>query len=232
MTANLLIYAPIEVTEILALAVAAFSYDIGGFFVGKKFGKITMQERYQALVEGNSRGMLRKNSPRKTAMTVLAEGNPCGMLCRVVSVLSKVSPKKTLEGYVGGLAASFVATGAFAGFVMKFSPISLTIGLWLFGGTVACLGDLLGSATKRWLNVKDSDEGVVRRLPGLRVLEKLMAGHGGFLDRFDSFCLVVFFYYWLVLYGLPGEQAKVGALLLMWVALVGVPFLWNMTKRD
>jgi phosphatidate cytidylyltransferase len=87
-----------------------------------------------------------------------------------------VSPKKSWEGAAGG---TFFTIGA-ALLLSKLFGI-LTTGQWINLGIIVVitgtLGDLMESALKRNAGVKDSGE--------------LMPGHGGFLDRFDSFLFSV-----------------------------------------
>ena len=98
--------------------------------------------------------------------------------------LSRISPKKTWEGTMGGiLLASFVV--GYIGFVFDdevhvFShSLAWWIGLALVAAIGGTFGDLLESKFKRMAGVKDSGT--------------LMPGHGGFLDRFDSLLLAIFF---------------------------------------
>jgi phosphatidate cytidylyltransferase len=83
-----------------------------------------------------------------------------------------ISPAKTWEGFVAGTAA-----GVFAVFVslyhQDFLSIADSIVLGLVVTFAAALGDLFESAFKRDLEVKDSG--------------RLLAGHGGVLDRVDAF---------------------------------------------
>lgn len=89
-------------------------------------------------------------------------------------LFERISPKKSWEGFFGGLFFAMVA-----GYVASlFSPTISTIqwvGLALVVSTTATLGDLCESLLKRTLNVKDSGT--------------LLPGHGGMLDRFDSVLL-------------------------------------------
>jgi phosphatidate cytidylyltransferase len=88
---------------------------------------------------------------------------------------SKISPKKTWEGTVGG-ALLCVVTVTLAGYyLLKFRDITSLIFISATAAVVGTAGDLLESKLKRMANVKDSGY--------------LMPGHGGFLDRFDSLIL-------------------------------------------
>jgi phosphatidate cytidylyltransferase len=97
----------------------------------------------------------------------------------------KLSPGKTVEGAIGGLAFG-VATGALFGWLFfRDVPLGLTIGA--IAGVFGQIGDLFESALKRELGIKD--------------FGGIIPGHGGVLDRFDSLlfvaplaCLV--FSYW------------------------------------
>jgi len=84
-------------------------------------------------------------------------------------LVTLISPKKTVEGFIGGLTAGvligmMVAAGLGAGFV---NPL-----FWIFVVLTAIVGDLFESFIKRSFGVKDSSQ--------------LLGSHGGFLDRFDA----------------------------------------------
>ncbi len=84
----------------------------------------------------------------------------------------RISPKKTVEGAIGGLASS--VGGAFiamAAFVPDLTP-AMAVLVGVAGGATGQLGDLAESALKRSVGVKDSGT--------------LLPGHGGMLDRVDG----------------------------------------------
>ena len=90
--------------------------------------------------------------------------------------LSKISPKKTWEGTIGGIILSVVVVGliSFYGFRYGILTYHLVI-ISAIAAIAGTFGDLLESKLKRLAGVKDSGS--------------LMPGHGGFLDRFDSLLL-------------------------------------------
>jgi phosphatidate cytidylyltransferase len=92
--------------------------------------------------------------------------------------LSKISPKKTWEGTIGGIILSVVAVGLITFY--GFNSGSATVYIMLLAAIVCVagtFGDLLESKLKRMAGVKDSGN--------------IMPGHGGFLDRFDSLLLAI-----------------------------------------
>ncbi len=88
-----------------------------------------------------------------------------------------ISPKKTVEGLIGGIVAT---VGFFLLFVFVYSKLypevtvnyPLTAVLALVLSTLGTVGDLFASVIKRQNNIKD--------------FSNILAGHGGFYDRFDS----------------------------------------------
>ncbi|MFO7868268.1 MAG: phosphatidate cytidylyltransferase [Bacteroidales bacterium] len=98
-----------------------------------------------------------------------------------------VSPKKSIEGFVGG----FISTLALAFVAGHLFPHYMSLYEWIGGACIivfsATVGDLLESSLKRAVAIKDSGS--------------VLPGHGGFLDRFDSviFTLPAFFAYLYIL---------------------------------
>jgi len=106
--------------------------------------------------------------------------------------LSKVSPKKTWEGTIGGIILSAVLMFFLWNYLVysiSEYPINIMTGIIAVIASVAgTFGDLLESKLKRMAGVKDSGS--------------IMPGHGGFLDRFDSLLLAtpavwVFIYFFM-----------------------------------
>jgi len=87
-----------------------------------------------------------------------------------------ISPKKTIEGTVGGMILAVAAAGVY-GYYWGQQWLSLQhwLALAAIAAIVGTIGDLLESKLKRMAGVKDSG--------------KIMPGHGGFMDRFDSLLL-------------------------------------------
>jgi phosphatidate cytidylyltransferase len=83
-----------------------------------------------------------------------------------------VSPKKTIEGSLGGLAANLVVGICFKFFFLPELPVSACVILSLIVGAAGQIGDLFESEFKRAAGIKDSGH--------------LLPGHGGFLDRIDA----------------------------------------------
>ncbi|MDP4179807.1 MAG: phosphatidate cytidylyltransferase [Bacillota bacterium] len=112
-------------------------------------------------------------------------------------ILPVISPKKTLEGSIGGILGSMILTYAFGIFLnyklgkgsADIIPHYHFILLGAINGIISQVGDWGASAIKRFARVKDYGH--------------LMPGHGGVLDRFDSILFVapaVYFYIRLIVF--------------------------------
>ena len=86
-----------------------------------------------------------------------------------------LSPKKTIEGAVGGLVGSSLLAGLF-GFIFMREMALVCLVLGLVGGAAGMAGDLTASMFKRKMGIKDYGT--------------LIPGHGGIMDRFDSVIFV------------------------------------------
>jgi phosphatidate cytidylyltransferase len=96
----------------------------------------------------------------------------------------RISPKKTWEGTLGGLLFTVLMAYLLSSFIDEYTtPQWLGIGVVV--GIMGTLGDLVESMLKRSVGVKDSGT--------------LLPGHGGLLDRFDSYLFVQPFIWSLLL---------------------------------
>ena len=95
--------------------------------------------------------------------------------------LSAVSPNKTMEGLIGGMAVAFGVAVLIVGRITPFGQDPGDLGSAFVLGVVAALaaplGDLCESMLKRDLGVKD--------------MGSMLPGHGGLLDRFDALLFVL-----------------------------------------
>lgn len=91
-------------------------------------------------------------------------------------LFERISPKKSWEGFFGGLIFNLIAGALFCTYGSEFFGIGNSLPLWLGLGAVVTIfstwGDLVESLLKRSLKIKDSGN--------------IMPGHGGILDRIDS----------------------------------------------
>ncbi|MES1214705.1 MAG: phosphatidate cytidylyltransferase [Bacteroidota bacterium] len=102
------------------------------------------------------------------------------------TTMSKISPKKTWEGTIGGIILSIGIASIVGFYFLHFGYFTYHLMIIAAIASIAgTFGDLLESKLKRLAGVKDSGS--------------IMPGHGGFLDRFDSLLLAVPFV-WLYIY--------------------------------
>jgi phosphatidate cytidylyltransferase len=93
----------------------------------------------------------------------------------------RLSPGKTTEGLMGGLASTAVVSSILH-FLLPQANFLQLIGLAMITATSAIGGDLLFSLIKRRIGIKD--------------FSGILPGHGGILDRFDSLIVAAPVYYW------------------------------------
>ena len=99
-----------------------------------------------------------------------------GMLLGKHKMAPKLSPKKSVEGGIGGIVGAALLGAIFALAANKITGAGVNLGQYAIicgvGGMISQIGDLAASAIKRNHDIKDYG--------------KLIPGHGGILDRFDS----------------------------------------------
>ncbi|AUG57218.1 phosphatidate cytidylyltransferase [Acetivibrio saccincola] len=108
-------------------------------------------------------------------------------------LIPSISPKKTVEGSIGGVIGCMLITVLYGMYLSNINMLNgfvvyHLIPLGFLCGIVSQIGDLAASSIKRYVNVKD--------------FGNIMPGHGGALDRFDSilFCAPVVYFYINILY--------------------------------
>ena len=97
------------------------------------------------------------------------------------SPLSAVSPNKTTEGLIGGMAVSFAIAVLVVGRITPFGQDPGTLGSAFVLGVVVALAAPLG----------DLCESMVKRDLGLKDMGSILPGHGGLMDRFDALLFVL-----------------------------------------
>ncbi len=95
-------------------------------------------------------------------------------------LFEKISPKKTIEGFLGGM-----ISGTIVSIILSYYTTTLNTTNWIILSIIisifGSIGDLVASKFKREGNIKDSSN--------------LIPGHGGFLDRLDSLIFISSFVY-------------------------------------
>lgn len=112
-----------------------------------------------------------------------------GVLLGKHKMAPRLSPKKSIEGAIGGILGAAIL-GAAYGFIMSQKLTAVSNPIFVFslasviGAILSIVGDLAASAIKRNFNMKDYG--------------KLIPGHGGILDRYDSVIFTAPVVFWVV----------------------------------
>ncbi|MHA3788900.1 phosphatidate cytidylyltransferase [Flavobacterium hauense] len=108
-------------------------------------------------------------------------------------LFERISPKKTIEGFLGGLVFTIIGAYILSCFDNFLNPVFNSSLIWIGAAIIlvifGTLGDLVESQLKRKAGVKDSGN--------------IMPGHGGILDRLDSIIFAIpflFLYYQILTY--------------------------------
>ena len=112
-----------------------------------------------------------------------------GMLIGKHKMAPVLSPKKSIEGGIGGIAGAALIGVLYALAINHWGNAGADVAAYAVigaaGGAISQVGDLAASAIKRYHNIKDYG--------------KLIPGHGGILDRFDSVIFTAPIIYYLAI---------------------------------
>lgn len=99
-----------------------------------------------------------------------------GMSMGKHKMFPRISPKKSWEGFFGGLITTAIVAWVISAFFHEIE-FKHWVAIGLISGTMGVFGDLVESMFKRSIGAKDSG--------------KFLPGHGGLLDRFDALIMVI-----------------------------------------
>lgn len=102
----------------------------------------------------------------------------CGKSFGKRKLFERISPKKTIEGFMGGAVLTLLIA-MFLSYYFTFLPLIIWLIVSIIISVFGTIGDLIESKFKRLANVKDSGS--------------IMPGHGGLLDRLDSLIYSIVF---------------------------------------
>lgn len=99
-----------------------------------------------------------------------------GMLFGRHKLIEEVSPKKTVEGAIGGTLFCGLSFSLFGYIVSLITDVKLSLVMLFFAGLIAAVVSQLG----------DLSASIIKRQNGIKDYGKIFPGHGGIMDRFDS----------------------------------------------
>lgn len=171
-----LLIAAIAVTVLLYMALVVFKH-------GKKDYKEILSNGFLTIYIVVSMGCV-WYAKEMYGMAVMISIFICAWVCDTFAyftgsfigkhkLIPHVSPKKTVEGSIGGIVGAILACGAYALVIDKSIANVIMFAIFgLVGSICSQIGDLSASAIKRDAGIKD--------------FGWIFPGHGGFMDRFDS----------------------------------------------
>lgn len=102
--------------------------------------------------------------------------------------LTPISPKKSIEGSIGGIVGAVVLSMIYTILINKFAGLDISylaiLGITILLSILSQIGDLSASSIKRFVKIKDFGD--------------IIPGHGGMLDRIDSIIFIAPFAYYLL----------------------------------
>lgn len=110
-----------------------------------------------------------------------------------VKLCPRISPKKTVEGFIGGIVGS-VTLSVISGFIINSFGIDIKIIHFVITGFLCAIASVLGDLAASY----------IKRYTGIKDFGNIIPGHGGIMDRFDSilFTAPVIYYYFALIGGL------------------------------
>lgn len=102
--------------------------------------------------------------------------------------LTPISPKKSIEGSIGGILGAVIISVIYTICINKFANLEISylaiLGITVLLSILSQIGDLAASSIKRFVKIKDFGD--------------IIPGHGGMLDRIDSIIFIAPFAYYLL----------------------------------
>ena len=181
--------AALLATGALAVAAGRVGRDVLAPVVAGLFAPLYLGLPLGALVA--VRTLVGREAVLLLLVTVIASDTAqfyCGSLLGRHRLAPVISPKKTIEGAVGGFVGGIVAIAIVGEWWLPSLSVLSRIGLGVVVVATGILGDLFESQVKRSAGVKDSSA--------------LIPGHGGVLDRIDALLFAAPAYYLFLRYGL------------------------------
>jgi len=103
-----------------------------------------------------------------------------GQLFGKIKLFPKISPNKTVEGFIGGSVSVFITSTILID--KGISPVTASVTGSIFFSILVIIPSITGDWLASWLKRKN----------GVKDYSKLIPGHGGIFDRFDAFFFVLF----------------------------------------